>query len=650
MIGTWMFYCLLCAAGLSLAATLAERLLLAGRAPVRVVWIGALLLSLGIPVFAFSVAASSPAPAITIAPPSIPVTSAATVAVTNTPARSAIQTTTAARPWTAVVADRLRALDSTLLIVWVALSAALAVSLISGVLGLALMRRRWTQRVVQGVTVHVSRRTGPAVVGTFSPVIVVPEWSFSLAPEQLSLMLRHELEHLRARDGQLLIAAQIALIAMPWNVALWWQVLRLRVAIEMDCDARVLRVADARSYGELLLEVARPHRSLKLAGMIAFAERATQLERRIRVLKRHRVATSRRATIAASTIALVALSAAWVAPHPITPLHAAVTALPSASSLPLVVMHDVTAPAPMRVPVARPSALPTRAANIIRRAVEACANDTSVVGATYRFIYDGVSLTRDNESKACALLARLVDEQLAEDAVTEATMRDMRARRAAIQSQRDSRLMSLLKTDADRATFTTNLTRGNSVELSGGGRMGRSEGGSARAVFIGDTIAVAASREERAKLELEATRIAKGSGRVEMTTRTVNDGVMGSVTHLAVDTQGMDPERLVRMKTEMAAVMGRMVDLEANLGYARLFNGITLSPDDEQTARKMLVEAQQEMSAIPKPTIRPVTRLRVVRERGVALVGSGADSALIDLASTQADRDRVRSRIRAVQQ
>jgi len=396
--------------------------------------------------------------------------------------------------------------------------------------------------------------------------------------------------------------------------------------------------------------VARPHRSLKLAGMIAFAERATQLERRIRVLKRHRVATSRRATIAASTIALVALSAAWVAPHPITPLHAAVTALPSASSLPLVVMHDVTAPAPMRVPVARPSALPTRAANIIRRAVEACANDTSVVGATYRFIYDGVSLTRDNESKACALLARLVDEQLAEDAVTEATMRDMRARRAAIQSQRDSRLMSLLKTDADRATFTTNLTRGNSVELSGGGRMGRSEGGSARAVFIGDTIAVAASREERAKLELEATRIAKGSGRVEMTTRTVNDDVMGSVTHLAVDTQGMDPERLVRMKTEMAAVMGRMVDLEANLGYARLFNGITLSPDDEQTARKMLVEAQQEMSAIPKPTIRPVTRLRVVRERGVALVGSGADSALIDLASTQADRDRVRSRIRAVQQ
>jgi len=184
---------------------------------------------------------------------------------------------------------------------------------------------------------------------------------------------------------------------------------------------------------------------------------------------------------------------------------------------------------------------------------------------------------------------------------------------------------------------------------SGGGRMGRSGGAVTDAVFVGDTIGVAASREARVKLELEATRIASGGGRVEMTTRTTNDGVMGTVTHLAVDTQGMDPERLVRMKSEMAAVMNRMADLEAKLGYARLFDGITLSPDDEQTARKMLVEAQQEMSAIPKPTSRPVTRLRGVRERGVALVSPGADAALIDLASTQADRERVRARIRAAQ-
>src|SRR5262249_58279568 len=28
--------------------------------------------------------------------------------------------------------------------------------------------------------------------------------------------------------------------ALPWNVALWWQRSRLRLAVEMDCDARVL--------------------------------------------------------------------------------------------------------------------------------------------------------------------------------------------------------------------------------------------------------------------------------------------------------------------------------------------------------------------------------------------------------------------------
>ena len=89
--------------------------------------------------------------------------------------------------------------------------------------------------------------------------------------------------------------AHFALIAMPWNVALWWQLMRLRVAVELDCDARVLRDADARSYGDLLLEVARPRRRLALMGATAFAERASQLERRIRAIGRRRgqrVATS----------------------------------------------------------------------------------------------------------------------------------------------------------------------------------------------------------------------------------------------------------------------------------------------------------------------------------------------------------------------
>ena len=46
------------------------------------------------------------------------------------------------------------------------------------------------------------------------------------------------------------------LVCTPWNVPLWWQFRRLRYAIEVDCDASVLRSGgDARQYGETLLAV-----------------------------------------------------------------------------------------------------------------------------------------------------------------------------------------------------------------------------------------------------------------------------------------------------------------------------------------------------------------------------------------------------------
>ncbi|MEO7042711.1 MAG: hypothetical protein ABI035_10660, partial [Gemmatimonadaceae bacterium] len=46
----------------------------------------------------------------------------------------------------------------------------------------------------------------------------------------------------------------IAIILAPWDIPLWWAWRRLRLAIEVDCDARVLRThPDIRRYAELLL-------------------------------------------------------------------------------------------------------------------------------------------------------------------------------------------------------------------------------------------------------------------------------------------------------------------------------------------------------------------------------------------------------------
>jgi hypothetical protein len=56
----------------------------------------------------------------------------------------------------------------------------------------------------------------------------------------------------------LLVAAAVGVALMPWNVALWWQFLRLRSTVETDCDARVLArgTTNVRQYGEILLRVA----------------------------------------------------------------------------------------------------------------------------------------------------------------------------------------------------------------------------------------------------------------------------------------------------------------------------------------------------------------------------------------------------------
>lgn len=670
MIAAWMLYCSLCAAGLTLAAALAERVLLAGRAPVRVVWVAAQAASVVVPLLLFSISSTT-----SPRPPAPPV--AATVDAALEPI-SADAVTTSPSAGTSAPVDHdwrhvLSTLDRPLAVAWLTLSAALTVSFAGGLIALAAMRRRWTRRDAQGIPVYVSRGTGPAVVGAIAPAIVVPEWALSLPPTQLALMLRHEQEHLRARDGQLLIAAQLALIAMPWNFALWWQLVSLRVAIEMDCDARVLRHADARSYGELLLEVARPHRSFNLAGMIAFAERATQLERRIRVLHRHRSAPAPRTLLAASGIALLALTAAWIAPHPAgLARHSAATEASSAA-LRVPQLHDVqaehlsAAPAPS-VATGTPST--PRVARVMPRLD--CAEDTSIVGATYRTLFTGVSLSRDNESKACDLLARLADEQLAEDAVAQATEMSARARRSSIQSNRDASLMALLETDTDRAMFSANVARLSAAPLQrgriggdggargatgaiaarierspDGGRVGRG------ASILYDTMIYARGRGDAAAADSQKVLLARKPQELEairapvaVTNLSFPGG--GAITTVSVDSSSMNEEERARVADRVKVLMEKMAAMNANLTYERLFHGITLSADEAAQAHRILSDAQTQMAA-ETPAFVPVTRLRLNPGRGIVRMAAGPDTTLVNLAPAS-DRQTVRSRIVTVHQ
>src|SRR6202007_439942 len=93
------------------------------------------------------------------------------------------------------------------------------------------------------------------------------------------IVLKHERAHIHARDQLTLLAALCLVAVAPWNLPLWWQLRRLRRAIEIDCDARVLRDATSETaYAEALLEVQQRRTRMPISAM-ALIEPVTQLER-----------------------------------------------------------------------------------------------------------------------------------------------------------------------------------------------------------------------------------------------------------------------------------------------------------------------------------------------------------------------------------
>ena len=166
------------------------------------------------------------------------------------------------------------------------LLASLGVVALYSCLALRLKRasRQWRQEHIGAQEVWVTHELGPAVVGFLKPRILMPAWVFDGPVDARSLVLAHEQEHLAAHDPQLHLCGLVLVVLTPWNLPLWWQLHRLRFAIEVDCDARVIRRGtDARMYGEVLLRVAR-RRTLTPAGAIALTEPASQLLQRIQIL------------------------------------------------------------------------------------------------------------------------------------------------------------------------------------------------------------------------------------------------------------------------------------------------------------------------------------------------------------------------------
>jgi TonB family protein len=207
---------------------------------------------------------------------------------------------------------------------WVVLSVALLARLGVGILRMRRMARGGTPTEIDGHRVLLTESVGPAVFGVFAPTIVVPRWLLDLDAPLRALVLRHEEQHRQRGDSALILGGAIATALMPWNAGAWICARRLRLALELDCDARVVDGnTDAARYGRLLLLVAQRQSGAQLAPMLA--ESNAHLGRRIAAM---RDAVTRRKYVQAGVFGALAVGVVIVA-----------------CSGP--VMNDVTAPKPI---------------------------------------------------------------------------------------------------------------------------------------------------------------------------------------------------------------------------------------------------------------------------------------------------------------
>jgi beta-lactamase regulating signal transducer with metallopeptidase domain len=268
VIGAFMLHASIVAALCGLGAWCAERGLAAGGAPRRVAWLLGMLASVLIPVAALLAAepAALPTPASLAGAVS---TGTGGTSITNFTQLPAVP----AQPSLVVALGAC----------WAALSLAMLATYFATMRRLARRSRAWT-RLSPGGDVLQADDIGPAVFGLVQPRVVLPRW-LGAAPEATRrLVFEHERQHLAARDPQLLAAALAMVVLLPWNLPLIWQLRRLRFALEVDCDSRVLaKGGDPVAYGEALLFVSQRETSAP-PGAIALIERRSQLIRRIEIM------------------------------------------------------------------------------------------------------------------------------------------------------------------------------------------------------------------------------------------------------------------------------------------------------------------------------------------------------------------------------
>jgi hypothetical protein len=316
----WMIYVLLVGVLLTVGAACVEDVMRAAKLPTRWVWAAALLATVG---FAGYALRNFTAPAATVSQinanvgtvVNVPTQSPHGLAVSIDAMRAGIARVTA-RSVSAISVHVPSKVVMAALAVWAAVSVVLLLVHIGVSARVIRQRRAWPIADLPGGTARVAPALGPAVIGLASPEIVVPEWLLEKSKEEQRLVMVHEQEHIAAHDQFLPLGALLVATLLPWHPAVWWSLARLRLAVELDCDARVLRRGErAQPYGALLIDIAARcggHR----AGAVALADHPSHLERRILAMTPRTSRFSRVRAVAFVAVAALAVLGACEARVP----------------------------------------------------------------------------------------------------------------------------------------------------------------------------------------------------------------------------------------------------------------------------------------------------------------------------------------------
>jgi beta-lactamase regulating signal transducer with metallopeptidase domain len=350
MIAWWIAQIALLGALLALAAWGAESALRAAGKPTRWAWMGALVATLALAALAPMRAVTETVSSTPLLVTSVSVTGAAAAAPTGVLVALAEVwngvTTLASRTvrdgWSIWHASVPASTERMLLMAWIVASVALLALFITVHLRFQRRRAQWPLGTVHGTTVRIADDTGPAVIGVTSAEIVVPRWLLTRDAREQQLVLAHELEHVQNHDPLLLVLAQAAVVLLPWHPAVWWMASRLRLAVELDCDRRVLqRGASARDYGTLLIDLT-DHRTGFGAALPAFSCTPSHLERRLLAMTPKPLRYPLVRALSTGALASLALLAACEAKLPTDAEVSGMTAASATRAVGKVTMMDTT--------------------------------------------------------------------------------------------------------------------------------------------------------------------------------------------------------------------------------------------------------------------------------------------------------------------